>query len=211
MRAAAVVLGLLVLLPASAGAYIRVSLSGDMDGDPRRERVRTVAVTDPEFPDYERTEVRISDECEGRRVDLKVAGPQDNPGRLRLVEADTRPGKEAFIDLRSGASGRVGEARVVAWRAADGAACPSPRQLFRYTRPTRRPRGASGYASFGAAVREVSRRSAGREVVLDEFFTAGRDPSCCPSFRKRTLHRYDSARDRYVRYRSTVTRVRRGR
>src|SRR4051812_24477178 len=169
LTALLILLALACAVPA-LGFYEDKSLPGDLDGDAATETVRTVRVQeDPAAaPDDEvdRVQVNVSDSC---AADTKVAGPQDSMAQLRLVPADTLPGSEVLVDLRSGASGRAGEFRLVAWRL-DGAGCGAPRDLFRYfsDRPTRRPKGTVGAASFGAKLKEIVKRFPGREIVLIE-------------------------------------------
>lgn len=192
----------------SAPAFFEpVERRGDLDGDAGIER----AFTAPRpVRGEEWTEVRVSDDCPAATAtNRRISGVEESLGRLRLVAADTRPGREVFLDLRSGASGRNGETRLVAWRPTAG--CPAPRRLFAYRpeRSSRPPRGAlRGAANFGAVVRDVERRFAGREVILDELYVTRRVPAgCCPSFRKRRYFRYDPRSDRYRRYRTRVTRL----
>jgi len=102
-----------------------------------------------------------------------------------------------FVDLRSGASGRAGETRLVAWRGC------RPRDLFRYDsdRPTRRPHGTVDVSSFALVVKDIERRFKGLELRLSEGFVF-----CCPSVQKLTYLRYDRRSDRYVRYRTRQVR-----
>ena len=198
MRTALLALLLAVAAPAAASAFYEpVSERGDLDGDGVAEEVRTVEAGD------DRTAVNVTDSC---GLDRRIAGVQDSLAFLKLLQADGLPGREVFIDLRSGATARVGEARVVALRDPDGDGCGTPRQLWTYKRPTRRPGGAAFFASFGAVVRDFDRRRAGREIRLDEHFARRGEAPCCPSIRKRSWYRFDSSRDRYVRYRTQVTR-----
>jgi hypothetical protein len=198
------------LAAAPAAAFVEpVTVRGDLDGDRPLERVEAVRVDLPDVEDpFDRTAIRVTDSCRGRLVARRVAGPQDNLATLRLRPVDPRPGREILADLRSGASGRLGEARVVAWRRG-GPDCRRPRSLLRYLsdRPTRSPRGATDEVSFfSVRLREASRRYAGTEIVLTERFLRRGDPACCGSIRKTTLLRYSRARDRYVTYRATVGR-----
>jgi hypothetical protein len=196
------------VLAAPAAAFVEhVTLRGDLDGDRGRETVEAVRVDLEGVDDpFDRTAIRVSDSCRGRFVTRRVAGPQDNLATLRLRAADTRPGREILVDLRSGASGRLGEARLVAWRRG-GASCRRPRSLFTYLsdRPTSSPPGATGEVSFfSLRLRNASARYGGVEVVLFERFLKRGDPVCCGSIRKTSLFRYSRARDRYVRYRTTI-------
>ena len=198
----------LSLAAAPAAAFVEpVTLRGDLDGDRALERVDAVRVDLEGVADaFDRTAIRVTDVCRGRRVTRRVAGPQDNLATLRLRTVDPRPGKEILVDLRSGASGRLGEARVVAWRRG-GASCRRARSLFAYhsDRPTSSPPGATDEVSFfSVRLRNASRRHAGTEILLGERFLRRGDPACCGSIRKNTLLRYSRARDRYVPYRTTV-------
>ena len=79
---------------------------------------------------------------------------------LRLVDADTHAGKDVFTDLRSGASGRVGEIRLVSWRPqVGGPVCAAPHILFKYSsrHPTHRPPGTVAMSDFVASVRDFTR------------------------------------------------------
>ena len=180
---------------------------GDLDGDPVVEQVRTAP-----YPvrGEQWTQVRVIDDCpNGAVVNRRISGVEESLGHLRLLKADTIAGREVFVDLRSGASGRAGEARLVAWRRRG--ACSAPRRLFGYDteRSSRPPRGAlRGASSFAARVTNADRRFRGREVVLDEFFITRGGAGCCPSFRKRRYLRYDRRADRYRQYRTRVTRLR---
>lgn len=203
---------MLLVLSAPAASFVGPETRrGDLDGDGQRETVRTVRVDLPGVEDmFDRTAIRVSDTCPGgREVEERIAGPQDNLALLRLRAADTRPGEEVFVDLRSGAAGRLGEARVVAWRRRAGFPCRRARQLFRYLtdRHTRTPAGGTGdISSFRVRLRDVSRRYRGLEVALDERFLRRSDPQCCGSIKKVTYWRYSRGRDRYVRYRTRVVR-----
>jgi hypothetical protein len=184
--------------------YEPVTRSADLDGDSVQETARTVP---RDMGGEQWTTVHVRDDCMGGPVDRRIAGVQESLGFLRTRPADTVPGREVFVDLRSGASGRAGEARVVAWRAGD-TDCGQPRRLFAYStgRSSRPPRGAlPGASNFQVQVRDITARFRGREVILDEYFLSrDRPASCCPRFRKRSLFRYDPLDDRYERYRSRV-------
>ena len=204
---------LLLLAAAPAAAFLEpVSLTADLDGDGDREQVEAVRVVLEDVEDmFDRTAVRIGDTCAGQVVRRRVAGPQDNLALLRLRPIDPRPGREVFVDLRSGASGRLGEARVVAWRKRGG--CGAARSLFAYgsDRPTSSPPGATDeVSSFALRARALTRRFRGLELVLVEQFLRRGEPGCCGSVRKTTLLRYSRAKDRYVVYRTSVRRDSRG-
>ncbi|HEX8855525.1 MAG TPA: hypothetical protein VF752_07975 [Thermoleophilaceae bacterium] len=208
MRALPAALALLALAaPAASGFFEPVSRHVDLTGDGKPERVHTVKMPGPGggTGDLEaQTAVAIADTCGDNQF---VTRPQDSLGSLSFPKADTHRGREAFIDLRSGASGRAGSIDLVALRP-QGSGCPRPRELFRYSsdHPPRAPRGADGAAGFAAKVRDMSSRFKGRELALSVYFTKPGEPLCCPSIRRTILYRYDSKRDRYVRYAARTTR-----
>ena len=180
---------------------------GDLDGDGNNEVVKSVPVPVAGTKDFQRTAIDVSDECAGITLVKRVAGPQDNLALLRLKRADTVQGREVFVELRSGASAKLGEARVVAWRPAGSGGCGTPRDLFAYNtdRHTRTPRRGNGdIFSFGVSLRDRVKAYKGLEVALEERFYRRGDPAVYGSILKRTYWRYSRKTDRYVRY---VTRV----
>jgi hypothetical protein len=207
---AAALSGICAAAAAAVAFYEPAEVSGDLDGDPGAETARTVRYEDPDEPAFERTTVNVSDTCASGPVDRRVAGPQDSLARLKLVRADTRPGKDVYVELRSGVTGRSGEARLVAWRPTGAEPCVEPRHLFRYDaeRPTRRPQGASYLANFAVVLRDLRRSFEGREVRLHESFARRGEGACCPSIEKRSYYRYSRTDDRYRRYATKVIRRR---
>jgi hypothetical protein len=212
LRKTVLIAALSLLLAAPALGFVGPEeRRGDLDGDPALESVRAVRVDLRGVENmFDQTAVNLRDTCpDGRVLDVRIAGPQDNLAFLRLRRADTRPGREAFLDLRSGAAGRHGEARLVAWRPQNDFECRRARDLFLYRsiRPTRRPRGSNGdVASFLIRLRNASRRFRGVEIALDERFQRRGEPSCCGSIQKVTRWRYSNRADKYVRYRTVVKR-----
>jgi hypothetical protein len=159
---------------------------------------------------FPRRRVKIEDTCGGQPTNVAISSTQDFVDRLRVTEADgatARP--ETFFDLRSGATGRGGDIRVVRYDDVVGA-CPQPRDLFRY--PSKRtlgpiPKGAFGRDSFSVAVRNFSKRYRGKEVRVRETYVDRNDAFCCPSFERRTFFRFNRKLDRYARYQSSVKRI----
>jgi hypothetical protein len=208
----------LAVLAAAVPAYAIFkpkTVSGQLDSDPDVEQVKAVEIPSPVDPadhDLSQVAVDVVNNCPGGPTEQRIAGPQEALVTLRLVNADTHPGKEAFVDMRSGASGRFGELRVVSLRPAPagGAVCQIPHDDFKYlsTHPTRHPRGTNALTDFELTVKNLTRRFNGRELRLLEGWAKPTDALCCPSFQKTTLYRYDRKRDRYVRYASKVTRTR---
>ena len=201
----------LLLLPASAVAFRGVSdRHGDLDGDSANETVYTERVDLPGVDDeFDPGVIRIRDRCGAEVVDRRISTSHDGVAALRLRRVDTRRGAEVYFDMRSGASGRLGESKVVAWRRRSGTPCRRPRALFKYrsTRPTRAPSGTTGETStFVVKLGERARRYRGKEVILSETFLRRGEPECCGSVRKITYWRYSRARDKYLRYRTVVKR-----
>lgn len=206
---AALTLALVLALGATAlAAFAPASVTGDFDGDGDADVARTV---DPDGTG-QRTQVNVQDECsDGSTLNRRISGIEDSLAFLKLYRADTRPGREVFTDVRSGASGRVGEARLTALRPTVSAGpCPLVRTLFRYSsqHPSRPPHGATESAGYVVKVKDLTAAFDGREVLLDEFYVTKALPAaCCPSFRKRRLYRFDAGADRYLRYSTKVTRL----
>jgi hypothetical protein len=200
----------LALAAPALGFSGTVTKTGDLDGDSAKETVYTAKVDLPGVADeFDQTEVHVSDTCGSTTIDQRISGQQDGLVTLKLRRIDTRRGAEVFFDMRSGASARQGEARVVAWRKHSGTPCRKARSLFKYrsTKPTHRPSGTTGeVSSFDVKVRERARRYRAKEVVLSEVFLRPGEPFCCGSVRKLTYWRYSRARDKYLRYRTKVRR-----
>lgn len=188
----------LFALPAQA-VFFDKEKSGQLDGDPDIERAYTVEVGN------DRTALKIADPCRsGKAYSRRVTGVEDSLARLELHSADTRPGKEVFVDLRSGAAGRSGEASVIAWRHPEGEVCGVPRRLFHFdSEHVRRPPPVEGayLANFGVRVKNASDAHAGKEVVVDEAWARSTEGACCPTILRRVWYGYVSGRrDRYAVY-----------
>jgi hypothetical protein len=210
MRRLALCTALAIVLAAPAFAFVKpITREANLDGDPGTERV----LVRPDRPrdDFQRTQVRVRDACQGGTVDRRIAPIHDNLERLRLRRADGRPGAEIFLVLRDGARGVLGEARLAAWRP-NPRGCPKDKPLFVYDsdRHTPTPRGGNGDISFfDARMREREDRFDGPEIVVDERFLRRGDPPFAGSIRKLTFWRFHAGRDRYVRYDAKVIRSRR--
>lgn len=215
-------LTLCLLLSSLAGGDEASPLSASIDSDPELERVvprqvcesaggnRRVpppACTGEEFP---RRGIVIEDTCNGRPYERDISSVQDTVDRLRVVNTDgatQRP--EIFFDMRSGATGRGGDVRIVRYDPVEGS-CWSPHRLFRYPSNVtlgRIPRGAVGRDSFSPFLGNFSRRYGGREIRMVETYVDRDDAFCCPSFRRVTYFRYKPGPDFYVRYRTRVSRI----
>jgi hypothetical protein len=221
--AAALAIALLTTLGSLARADEAGPVSANLDSDTDLERVVPVQICesfdgtrrvpppacgDQEFP---RHRIVIEDTCNGTPYTRDISSVQDTTYRLRVINADgatQRP--EIFFDMRSGATGRGGEIRILRYDPVAGG-CWKPHRLFRY--PARDtlgpiPGGAAGRDSFSAFLGNFSQRFKGREVRMIETYVDRNDAFCCPSFRRVTYFRYRSGPDRYVRYATRVRRLR---
>jgi hypothetical protein len=223
---ATLLVALAALAPAALADGVNRPRSANLDSDSYVERVIPQEVCEstdgalrlpqPRCADDQlsRRRIVIEDICAADVYRRTISTVQDFVDRLRIVEADGRTARpEIFFDIRSGATGRGGESRVVRYDdPRPGATCPHPRVLFRYpTRATlgRLPRGATARSGYATFVRDYSRRFRGKEVRLDELYVDRNDAFCCPSFRRVTYLRYARKRDRYVRFRTRVSRLHR--
>jgi hypothetical protein len=217
-----VALALLLSLTSLAGGDEAGPLSVNLDGDPTLERVvgqqlcessdGSLGLPQPSCPEdqFLRRRVVIEDTCDGKPYTRDISSVQDTVDRLRVINADgatRRP--EIFFDMRSGATGRGGDVRLVRYDPTDGS-CWQPHRLFRYpTRATlgRIPRGAEGRIGFSPFLGNFSKRFGGREIRMIETYVDRDDAFCCPSFRRVTYFRFRFGTDRYVRYRTRVSRI----
>jgi hypothetical protein len=215
------VLALLVAPAAAMAQGVTDTRTVNLDADPALEEVipqevctalsagARVSVCTPD--QYPQRRLVIADTCNGAPTPVVISSVQDNVDVLRIenfVGLGDRP--EIFFDMRSGASGRVGDTRLVRWGDASNAACPKPRTLFRY--PSKRtrgrvPRGAAYHDNYSVRLRDFSKRFAGKEIRLTESYVDRNDPFCCPSFKRTTFFGYSAGKDRYVRYRTRVKRI----
>jgi hypothetical protein len=160
---------------------------------------------------YPQRRIVVVDTCNGAPHPVVVSSVQDTVDSLRVANFDGRKDRpEIFYDMRSGASGRVGETRVLRWQNASAGACPAARTLFLYpSRKTRGrvPRGARYHDNYSARLNDFSKRYRGEEIRLTETYVDRNDPFCCPSFKRTTYFRYSAARDAYRRYATQVKRI----
>ncbi len=216
MRKVALPLVLLFALLAAtpaAGLFKAKTISGNLDSDANVEQVQAERVPDPTDPSDDtlaQTAVDVVDDCNGTTLKTRIAGPQEALVTLKLVDADTHPGKDVLADLRSGASGRVGEIDLVSWRPASGTPCATPHYLFKYrsSHPTHRPAGTVAMTDFVVSLKDFTRRFRGNELRLSEGWAKRTDPLCCPTFEKLSFYRYVPARDRFIRYHTELRRNR---
>jgi hypothetical protein len=212
-----------VLSALLAAAALSVSTPVNLDPDPGAERLvkrETTCFTDgsehrpPCTPDdvvYRM--VSVIDDCGTGPQDLPLLRePHETFTDVRAVEADgNRSYREILAEGYSGASGRIGEARLLrlAGRRPGASGCLPPKVLFEI--PSRRwatakPEGAS-YASTGfVQVRDIDPRLPGREVVLRQPWYRTDDGGCCPTWEAVAVFRYDKTKDTYVKARERVRR-----
>ena len=220
---AIIVLGLMAL-GAAASAEVANPIAANLDSDSAPERVvaqelceatdGTISFPQPKCADdqFSRRRIEIDDTCAGAPYRRRLSSIQDDVYRLRVTEADgeaSRP--EIFFDMRSGATGRGGDVRVVRYDDRPGG-CPAPHRLFRYPSSATLgaiPKGAVGRDSFSPALGDRSKRFRGKEIRLTETYVDKDDAFCCPSFKRVTYFRFSSAADRYVRYATRVRRLKR--
>jgi hypothetical protein len=214
----------LAVVATPALAEVTRTRTVDLDGDPDLEEVipqeaclpvaNGKLAADCSPGQFAQRRIVIADTCNGAPYTRVVSSQQDAVVALVVSNfEDITPRPEVFFDLRSGAGARFGQIGIVSWE--DGptpAACPQARNLFLY--PSKRtrgrlPRGATALSSFDAALRNVSKRYAGKEVRLTEFYVDRDDPLCCASFRRTTYFGYNAGKDLYVKFRTRVKRIRR--
>jgi hypothetical protein len=195
----------------------------NLDADPYIERVipqelceatdGTLHLPQPECAadQFPRRRILVEDVCAAAPYIHRISTVQDYVDQFNVLELDgatERP--EIFFTIRSGASGRGGEVRIVRYGESRGD-CPKARWLFRYPIKStlgRIPRGAVGRVSFYASARDLRKRHPGKEVRLVETYVDRDDAFCCPSFRRVSFFRFDRGRDQYLRYRTRVRRIR---
>jgi hypothetical protein len=202
-------------------------VSTNLDNDPGLERVVPQEVCEsikngsvrPTPPpcgenEFSRRRIVVEDSCPGGGTHQKtISSVQDTVDRFRVTEVDGKTKRpEIFFDMRSGATGRGGEIRVVRYSSSGALPCQPGKahRLFRY--PARStlgpvPRGAAGHDGFSASLGDYGRRYAGKEIRVIETYVDRDDAFCCPSFRRITYFRFSRARDEYARYRTHVTRI----
>jgi hypothetical protein len=210
------------MLPAAHAAD--KTISANLDSDPALEHVvprqlceapdgkltaPPPACSDDQFP---RRRIEITDSCGGKPYTFAISSVQDFVDRLRITNADpTTKRPEIFFDIRSGATGRGGEARVV--RILDerpGQVCPRGEILFRYPRKSTLgpiPRGAIGHDSWSPLLRDFTHRYRGKEIRVIETYVDRNDAFCCPSFERVSYFRFSRTKDSYLRYRTRVSRI----
>ena len=201
-RAAIIAVALaLASLPAFASGAITEATQLNLDTDPDLEEIVPLTVSDPDGGPQK--SIVLYDSCGGTQQAFRLGTPQDNVDVVVQEVDGTTASPEIRLIGSSGAAGRVGIvllARLGSARATRG--CPSVVSLFRYSSVDPKPRPPKGYAvaGFGVRYKDLTSRYRGKEIELVEGLARRGGALCCPS-RKRVTHlRYDTKRDRYVRY-----------
>jgi hypothetical protein len=194
-----------LLVPALASGVVTQPRTANLDGDPELEQVI------PEQVEFGRRLV-VQDTCAGAPYTRTISSEQEAVVKLEVSNlADITPRPEIFFDMRSGAAARVGQIGIVSWEDGTTAgSCPEPRALFKY--PSKRtngrlPKRVKAVSAFDAALRDVSKKYAGKELRLTEFYVDANDPLCCASYRRVTWFGYSAGRDLYVRFKSRLKRI----
>ena len=210
------------VLPAIAlGQGITDTKVVNLDGDPDLEHVipqeacttladrAVVAACTPD--QFAQRRIVIEDTCNGAPYSKVISSEQDDVYKLQVRQFDgLTPRPEVFFDLRSGATGGVGELRIVRWDDGLPGSCPRAKDLFVYPSKKTRgrvPRGAKYRDGFTERVRNFTKRYAGLEIRVSEYYVDRDDANCCPSFRRFTWFGYSGGKDRYERYRTRVKRI----
>lgn len=223
--AAALVLAAALAVPATAQNPLKDPVAvGDLDGDGMNERlvVREISCLGPDGATRppcglesvsRRIQVDLVDECAGveRRTAI-LPRVEEGIDQLAIREADGDLRRREFIVAAySGVSGQVGSGmlgRLVA--GPDG--CAKVRRLFTFgpvRARTPKPRGASYHQTGTLSLRSLRRDFRGKELRYSETWFRRADPGCCPTWSATIDMRYDRRTDRYVRYRTRTTRLRR--
>lgn len=220
---------LLALVLALAGVAVAIgaakTLIANLDSDSAPERVvvqelcqatdGTIHLPQPACSEDQisRRQIEIEDTCAGAPYRRTISNLQDGVDRLRVTEADGQTRRpEIFFDMRSGATGRAGDVRVVRYDDRPGETCPAPHRLFRY--PSRAtlgaiPRGASSRDSFSPVLGNYSKRHPGKEIRVTETYVDKNDAFCCPSFERVSYFAFSRKANRYVRFTTSVRRLNR--
>jgi hypothetical protein len=203
-------------------------LLADLDADGTNEtvRVRETACFDANGstrPPCSRSDdvfrtlvVEVVDPCGvpgGERV-LRLSREMEAVSLGRILDADgDGQRRELAFEVRAGAASRAVQAKIVSFKAGPDGCVAVRRTLFSYPRKDSTgpiPRGA--YFSTGSLqIKDFTKRFAGLELRTYESYARGDDPGCCPTWERMSHWRFDKAGDRYRRYRTKITRLRRTR
>jgi hypothetical protein len=202
-------LAVLLALPAAALATHELNahpVEANLDGDPALERVVAEKVRSRGI-DYRR--VVLHDDCDGIDPGWILSPRHDIVPVMEVREIDGDPARpEIRLEARSGASGLAGVARVYRYAVAEGppVSCSVPQRLFDYStsRPRPRPPKGTWVAGFGVFVKNYRRSTPALEIRLVESLGRKGRPALTANGSRTTYWRLEG--DRYVRYRTRVTR-----
>jgi len=209
-RALAVAVLLALLAVPAFARSITEPTKVNLDADPDPEQIVPLTVADASG--IPQKSIVIYDQCDGTEHAYKLGTPQDNVDVLVQEVDRTTARPELRLIGSSGAAGGVGFillARLGSDKLTSG--CPMIVPLFRWTSTEPSPKPPKGYSvsNFGVRYKDLTPRYQGKEIELTEGLASRRDPPCCPSRRRVSRWRYDSSRDRYVRYWAKLKRLER--
>lgn len=132
-------------------------------------------------------------------------------GRVLDADGDGQRREVAF-EVRAGAAARGVQAKIVSFKSAEDGCVAVRKTLFSYPRRDSTgpfPRGGS-FSTGSLRIKDFTKRFAGLELRTYESYARGNDPGCCPTWERMSYWRFDRANDRYRRYSTKLTRLRRG-
>ncbi|HEV2752264.1 MAG TPA: hypothetical protein VGV36_00370, partial [Solirubrobacteraceae bacterium] len=152
--------------------------------------------------------VELVDECAEGTVRTRLTGTGENVSLARLVDIDGDGDRlELAVELRSGATGRGVDARVLRFAAGEGD-CARRKTVFAFPRQSTR-----GRAPRGAAFQTGSMTTGGfgattksRLRVLSTYVRPS-DGQCCPTYARTSIWTYSPSRDRFTRISTRVDRL----
>ena len=205
----AVLLALASVPGLAAGKTISEATQINLDADADLEEIVPLTVSDPTGAPEK--SIVVYDRCGGTEHAFKLGSPQENVDVVvGEVDAATSRPEIRFIGS-SGAAGRVGQIVLARLGSEDiKTGCPMLVSLFRYSTVDPSPRAPKGYAvaGFGVRYKDFAPRYQGKEIELTEGLASKHDALCCPSRKRISRWRYDSKKERYVRYLARVVKRR---
>lgn len=198
-----------------------LQLNVDRDPEPETIRVREISCFDAEGSSAPPCDT--GDPGVGREITVELVNVCDGVERAtplfvrveqfvtvaEAVEVDGAPGREFLVGGASGASGRNGQLVLGAVRDT-GDGCPKLKRLMALgpvKAKTRKPAGASYFATGGLVLASLRREFRGKEIVVSQPWYTRSDGGCCPTFVSTGYYRYRSSTDSYVRYKSRTMRT----
>lgn len=153
--------------------------------------------------------VELVDQCAAGTVRTRLTGTGENVSLARLVDIDGDGDRlELAVELRSGATGRGVDARVLRFRAGEGD-CARRKTVFVFPRPSTRgraPRGAA-FQTGSLTTGGYGATSKSRLRVLSAYARPS-DGGCSPTYRRTSIWTYSPSRDGFTRISTRVQRLR---